>query len=288
MLFKRTSIALAVAAFAASPLAFATDEGYSSSMDVTQTYNKDTDIELNNSVDVSVEKDLYFEKDVYIYASVSVRPDGAAHAFIDNKQKSHDQSVFRYNSDNNAYVGDYALEDAFGVIGVNVAAGDNNAQDNALAIAVDNGACFLSQDCNGDPNGGSSGKMAHAEVFADQMNAGNTTVRIGSNDYATLGGSALAYASGVIGVNVAAGANNLQKNNLAVAVADNSILSQAQVEAFQESSFNQSYYCGYCGSNNYATVGDYALGSASGVIGVNVAAGSNNLQANHASVALTR
>ena len=43
------------------------------------------------------------------------------------------------------------------------------------------------------------------------------TVYVANENNASLGGSALAGASGNIGVNIAAGSNNLQRNSLAIA-----------------------------------------------------------------------
>src|SRR5690606_9573203 len=58
-----------------------------------------------------------------------------------------------------------------------------------------------------------------AEVFATQAAFANNTTNLGNTNTATLGGSALANATGNIGVNISAGNSNQQKNDMAASVA---------------------------------------------------------------------
>ncbi|GAB3628221.1 hypothetical protein PTE30175_01951 [Pandoraea terrae] len=92
-----------------------------------------------------------------------------------------------------------ALADAKGNIGVNIAAGAGNNQENALAASINK-----------------SGVLAMATGTNDQTTSGNKET--GVVDMATLGGGALAGAVGNIGVNLAAGVGNNQHNSLAIAV----------------------------------------------------------------------
>jgi len=107
-----------------------------------------------------------------------------------------------------ASMGGTALKDAKGNIGVNIAAGAGNAQENALAASTN-----------------SSGTIAKATIDNEQSANGNK-LRLNSSceavdplNAAGLGGSALAGAQGNIGVNIAAGVGNLQHNGLSIATA---------------------------------------------------------------------
>jgi len=111
------------------------------------------------------------------------------------------------HSANWASMGGNALKDAKGNIGVNIAAGAGNAQENALAASTN-----------------ASGTIAKATIDNEQSANGNK-LRLNSfceadpSNWATLGGGALAGAQGNIGLNIAAGAGNLQHNGLSIATA---------------------------------------------------------------------
>ncbi|RDK01205.1 hypothetical protein [Paraburkholderia lacunae] len=104
----------------------------------------------------------------------------------------------------NASVGDNSLQGASGNIGVNVASGIGNAQNNSLAASTTTVAANHSSDV--------------AMVATDQN---CQTASLGFNGSfegtAMLGNNVLAYSSGNIGVNIAGGAGNLQHNGLAIA-----------------------------------------------------------------------
>ena len=98
---------------------------------------------------------------------------------------------------------------------------------------------------------------------------------------ASISGSAFNNASGNIGVNQAAGDFNVQGNSAALASIDASFAfgsGDAEIFSTQRGSFN--------GTRNYAStnsamIGDGAFQGASGNIGVNIASGGNNIQANN-------
>jgi hypothetical protein len=103
-------------------------------------------------------------------------------------------------------VGAGALADATGNIGVNVASGLGNVQNNSLAASATT--------TSASNHWGSGGEAIASDQncqTADAMVNGQFT---GS---ATLGAGALANATGNIGVNIASGVGNLQHNGLAVA-----------------------------------------------------------------------
>lgn len=105
-----------------------------------------------------------------------------------------------YYSWNFATLDGNALAHAKGNVGVNIAAGVGNNQENGLAASSNK-----------------SGVLAMATSTNDQTSTGND--EMGVYDHAKLGGNALMGAQGNIGVNLAAGVGNNQHNSLAIAVA---------------------------------------------------------------------
>lgn len=104
----------------------------------------------------------------------------------------------------NASIGDGSLSGVTGNVGVNVASGIGNVQNNSLAGAV------------------TTTKPANALTTAmvatdDNSQTAGMTVTGQFQGTAMLGANALANASGNIGVNIAGGAGNLQHNGLAIA-----------------------------------------------------------------------
>ncbi|MDD2933888.1 MAG: hypothetical protein PHO76_08390 [Methylotenera sp.] len=192
---NKTPIALALAALFISPVAFAENGGPNGGN--------------NNHDGVSIKKDISLEQDIAVKGVLLVggiaRVDASSTAIVDDKQINGDNDVLNNEVTNAATVSGNALNNASGNIGVNVTAGDNNQQANAAAFsAADASFVFGSSD---------------AEIFATQAVVGNTTNYQGNTNAATLGGNALANASGNIGVNISAGNNNQQKNDLAASVA---------------------------------------------------------------------
>lgn len=199
--FKKTPIALALAAMLLSPIAFAEGSNNEGS--------NGGDHHDRNHDPVSLEKDVSLKQDVEIKGRVNVggqiNIDASSVAVVNDKQINGGNDVKNNEVTNSATVNGNALNNASGNIGVNVTAGDNNQQANAAAFsAADASFVFGSSD---------------AEVFATQAVVGNHTTYLGNTNTATLGGNALANASGNIGVNISAGNNNQQKNDLAASVA---------------------------------------------------------------------
>jgi len=130
-----------------------------------------------------------------------------------NAQVFNNQSSSGYanvkNFDINASVSDGALAGATGNIGVNVAAGVGNAQNNSLAAAS------TTMPSGNGWNNGPSGDAMVATDQNEQQASLNFDGKFGGT--ASLAGSALTGASGNIGINIAGGAGNLQHNGLAIA-----------------------------------------------------------------------
>ncbi|CBV43506.1 hypothetical protein [Halomonas elongata] len=129
-----------------------------------------------------------------------------------------------------------------------------------------------------DPN------YAGATVDSKQLINGNGVDNTVSTNNADLDGNALRNAAGNIGVNVAAGDNNQQANDAALAASDAArVFGQAAAFSAQSSSNNVTINSG---SPNNARMGGNALLGASGNIGVNVAAGVGNGQQNSLAAAV--
>lgn len=258
-------LALAVAMAFAIPLAF----GQPGPEDGAN-YKPLTD-PIHENVHVNVNKDVKNTKDYTIKGKVkvegTVQVGASAWGLTKTDQQSIGNNVSNLLNTNNASIDGGALNGAQGNIGVNVTAGNNNVQSNSAALAAhDMNRVFGQLD---------------AEEFEDQRATGNVTFNFLSENNASLSGGALSHASGNIGVNVSAGDSNVQSNSLAAAVGP-AALAEASSISYQSASGN--FTLGIYNAN-LASLGDGALSYASGNIGVNVAAGGNNVQMN--SLAIT-
>lgn len=230
---KRTMLAVAVGLLCTSASVYAqesdgSDEfSQSYSLDQSSTHKQkvvfDKKLKLHTDIDITGEPMVTGDIDI----------DSAAIAIVDNRQKNHDNIGLNYLLDNDASIEDDVGSNASGNLGFNVAAGDNNQQDNAAALAATDASFVFG--------------MADGEVFVNQLGHDNSTVNLGSPNSASIGGNAFNTASGNIGVNVTAGNNNQQKNALAASVAT-SRYSQASVDSSQYSKDNQTANTGYVDS----------------------------------------
>ncbi|NBA98165.1 heme utilization protein [Pseudomonas sp. R5(2019)] len=150
-----------------------------------------------------------------------------ATANVNDYQSSSGNWVLNEATQNEAEMS-YSAGGANGNLGANVAAGSGNQQDNVAAIATaDEHFVF-----------GTSYASAHSNQYSDYNHVDNHS----SSNTATLAGSG-GGSSGNIGINVAAGDFNQQKNNLAIAVSGGRV-ANAYAGASQTSSGNT--------VNNYA------------------------------------
>jgi hypothetical protein len=149
--------------------------------------------------------------------------DSAAVASVDNSQSVTGNVAANDKLKNSSSISDRTAAQASGNIGMNVAAGDNNAQDNAAALAATDADFAFG--------------LADSEISIGQSGTANLTVNEGVKNDASVSDNAFRYASGNIGVNVASGNNNEQKNALAASVATTKF-AHAGVSADQTSSGN--------------------------------------------------
>ncbi|WP_313219309.1 adhesin, partial [Stenotrophomonas sp.] len=198
--------------------------------DVNKTSNIQADERKeknNHGVDVNLEKDLRLSSDINFSGDPeitgSIDLDSAAIAIIDNRQSVTNNMAGNSLVTNSASIADDVGADASGNLGFNVAAGDNNAQDNAASLSAADASFSFG--------------MADAEVFVNQYGAGNTTLNSGVTNAAGLGGNAFSGASGNIGVNATSGNNNEQKNALAASVST-ARMAQSSISSNQVSTGN--------------------------------------------------
>ncbi|GGK84514.1 hypothetical protein [Amphritea balenae] len=117
-------------------------------------------------------------------------------------------------------------------------------------------------------------------IDQEQDSDGNLTINDRVDNNATLDGNALRDSKGNMGINVSAGDHNVQSNAAALSAADASfVFGSADAEIFMDQNAEDNVAFNW-GTINNADFGDDALRGAKGNIGVNVTAGSSNVQAN--------
>lgn len=227
---------------------------------------------------------------VLIYGLID--PNSAANAITDAKQIESDEDVTFEASLGGLLTGDYEASvhnDATagevtgdGNVGVNVAAGQYNMQQNSANLAVS-----AENDTPDHVDGGwaSAATTGYQSLTGTSYGPGDiyilnyeVTSPYEDRNNATTGA---VTGSGNVGVNVAAGAFNQQQNLMTIAVADNSILSQSNAALWQTSSCNS---IDIQDQRNTATSGAV---TGAGNIGVNVAAGVGNQQQNSLTAAVS-
>ncbi|QGT78476.1 adhesin [Guyparkeria halophila] len=208
---KMTLIASAVAALVSGPVMASESngehEGGHHNIHMKVKIDVDKNIDVDKTVDVEKNLTLNKTRNEIDHVDRELRDiviNASAGASAHDRQFIHANDVRNKKLTNNASIGDNVGNGASGNIGMNVAAGDTNVQDNAAALAaVDAGFVF---------------GESYASVDVDQTNLANTTRNSGVMNNASIGQSAFANASGNIGVNVAAGTGNGQKNTMAASV----------------------------------------------------------------------
>lgn len=229
-------------------------------------------------------------------------PNGAS-ASVDDTQINHNNDVINNETKNTAGI-DGSLEGAAGNVGVNVAAGDNNQQANAAAIATADAAFVF---------GGLASSSASASIGVDQQGYDNTLTNYGNPNNASVLDSAN-DATGNVAINVAAGNYNQQKNDMSIAASENALVATAASTITQTSSGNETENklgdvfevdsalptvasgFGFGGGGGYnphtpqtpvvnnASLSG-SLANVSGNVGVNIAAGGGNQQSNSLAIA---
>jgi hypothetical protein len=132
---------------------------------------------------------------------------GKSHAWASATAAANQLSVSNIASDthttDSSFVNGNAAQNASGNIGINVATGVQNQQQNGLALV----------------SVASTHAMATASAPVSQMAYSNLGGTVASTYASSVSGNALQNASGNIGLNVAAGNGNQQSNTMAIASA---------------------------------------------------------------------
>ncbi|HEY9554805.1 hypothetical protein [Allosphingosinicella sp.] len=189
-------------------------------------------------------------------------------------------------------VGDIDVSNGAGNAGINAAAGYYNQQENVAAIAASE-----FDDSEAEPD---SGGMAEASITAAQGSLGNfwgpsddtnerdaegnelTGVANDVRDRNIAGNPDVTGNTGNLGVNVAAGAFNQQKNALAIASASNASMAEASAAVIQAGIGNE-----VLAVDSQNLTGTATITNNTGNLGVNLAAGVGNQQINSLAIAFS-
>lgn len=207
--FQKAPLALAITALMVAPYALAGGGDHDLETSLTSDFT--------NEIDVDLEHNSTTNKHFRVHVGVFdvFRGNSYSGALVDSKQVLDNNDVDNHRSENNAIVGGNAGRDfggddgeggegavgeaVSGNIGINVAAGDNNAQANDAALSASDANRVFGQ----------------AEAYSAQSASDNDVNNYGSPNTARMAGGALQGATGNIGVNIVAGVGNAQQNSLA-------------------------------------------------------------------------
>ncbi|QCP50524.1 hypothetical protein FAZ95_16000 [Trinickia violacea] len=170
-------------------------------MDATSGSDAGSGISGNVGINITEGVDNAQSNDVSL-ASVDVGNVFGNAQIFNNQSSGGDAHVKNYTF--NASIGDHSLGQVSGNVGVNVASGVGNAQNNSLAAStslVSPGSASAVAMVATDDNDQSAGMNFHGSM----------------NGTAMLGANSLQGSQGNIGVNIAGGVGNVQHNGLAIA-----------------------------------------------------------------------
>lgn len=162
-----------------------------------------------------------------------------------------------------AVIGDFVLEGSRGVIGINIAAGDSNAQLNARALAVSVG----------------QGVSASSQIKVLQ----HVSLLGGGPDSAVslIEGNAFSNATGLISVNHVSGAGNAQLNDVAIGIAIGGVaVTESELNLTVTGQPVNSLPEQIATQHREASISGSAFNGASGVVQINQLAGSGNATSN--------
>jgi len=371
MVRNRLMLGAAFAALGLIPLTTTTP----ASAQLLDNYDLDVYSDWDNDVEVELEWAVEVEKSLEIFGFItidgSVQADALAHATLDEKQtldrnevmfEDYQNANMNSTSDifsepglgqtvgnplyteegaasgpavytNTVTVGIDTLSGASGNIGLNIAAGDYNMQKNEAVLASASGdiparnSTETDNSASGSANSvttttsttvgtitstyvttvasnstststeietftstaytsgaAEAGNFSLQSLYDNGFNSDSTSFEDENTDIdntITVGSGVLDGADGNIGVNIAAGAFNIQANALVIASVTTGNLAEATSALLQHSQWNDSVHEDVTNNVNVGT----ALVGATGNIGVNLAAGVGNLQHNSLTIA---
>lgn len=221
---------------------------------------------------------------------------GAADAETFSNQVAAYNSTYSYGTTNNASLGGNAGQDAAGNVGINIGAGDNNVQANQLALASASGALATA---TASSNQAAYGNDTSNEAVRDTI-INTVDVALSGDGSGTYNGTSDQVGdvyldtwtdeihpggdnTGHIDVdNQAQGAQDPNGDGGAFLFSEAGVIDLDNISLGGQVTYTQTIYKAH--SNN-ASVGSNVLAGASGNIGLNVAAGTNNVQGNALAIA---
>lgn len=222
---------------------------------------------------------------------------GAADAETFSNQVAAYNSTHSYGTTNDASLGGNAGLDAAGNIGINIAAGDSNVQANQLALASASGAlATATASSNQVAYGNHTSNEAVRDTIVNTVDVAlsgdgsgtynGTSDQVGDVYLDTWDSSAThpgGNNTGHIDVdNQAQGAQDPNGDGGAFLFSEAGVIDLDNISLGGQVTYTQTIYKVH--SNN-ASVGSNVLAGASGNIGLNIAAGSNNVQGNALAIA---
>jgi len=292
-LLKKSAIAIGVSLVLGSSPVWAvdppTDGGgpqYSDPTKVEIEASNETSVDLSKKVSVSKDYNITTDEKTGVTIAGLIKVDSASMAVVDDKQLNYDVGVHGGLVDPTMDAKTGTINGNAGNVGVNVTAGVANQQDNAAALS--DGKSPVSGTAAGDDRTQILGST-DAEVFTNQSLWHNNSDINGAKLSATT--DSINSNAGNLGVNVSAGVSNLQKNNLAISTGESG-LAEASSATLQEthaitSALNDvpANVLGVGAAPTSYTSDLGAISANSGNVGVNLASGTNNLQANTLAIA---
>jgi len=178
----------------------------------TGYFDFDGELELSGNLDITLQAMGVADLEAYLSLirtdiSISngeedIEVRGLIRALSKNDQFLMFNKINNKRTENKATVSGDVLSGAQGNIGANIVAGDYNAQSNVVAIAV----------------GKQSSSLVESKTFSVQKAKFNKVNNEGVTNTASASGNALSNAKGNIQLNIAAGVDNAQTNQLGIAV----------------------------------------------------------------------
>ncbi len=199
---RKLLVVLVVLALMALPVTAMAGRGGDYNKDVQISMNMDATMQMMAYANMAWEK-YSVDVNLNVTSEIPLFVEGLVEAVAKNDQYPEKNFTFNYEADNNATVAGSSLANFEGNLGLNVAAGNSNAQSNIAVYAA----------------GEADASLTRATIFSVQKAMNNMTKNEGSANNASIDSNVLDGATGNVGLNVAAGNNNAQTNLTSIAVA---------------------------------------------------------------------
>jgi len=231
--------------------------------------------EVNKTKDVTITEDVTVTKTVTINVDVDVALEDASEADAVVNQDNFDNGACENCAEKRNLITDNALNGGDGIININQATGNMNNQGNVVSLSVDVGPPPP------PPSTPKPGALTHSQAAVEQNNEFNWAHAISilfRDD--EISGAAASNVSGILNINQAAGNMNNQANAEAIALGFDAVVALSEADLGQFNTCNTVSEGGWYGVYKSDSISGGAFYGASGVVGVNQAAGNVNNQTN--------